>query len=372
MLAILDRYIFREVAQTWIAVTGVLLFILVSNQFARVLGGAAAGKFPKDAVFPLLGLTSIQYLTILIPVGLFLAVMLALGRLYKDSEMAAIMAGGLGPRRIYRPLLWFAFFVAALLAWLALDLGPRAAMTTHIMKRTAQRDAQFDALEAGRFRSTSGGEMVFYAEAITRDGVMRNVFIQRRSGIEVQVAVAAKGELQRDDVVNRRTLILYDGYRYEGTPGTVNFRVTRFAEHGIPIYVSEPDFETSRREIVSTSELMNSNDTEDIAELQWRISVPLMAIVLTLLAAPLSKTSPRQGRYAKLALGILIYVVYANVLGVARVWIENGTLPPWLGLWWVHGLVVLMAFVLLFRQNGVLWLFDRSRGRPHRRAEPSG
>jgi len=106
MLRILDRYIFREIAQTWLAVTMVLLFILLTNQFARVLGDVAKDKLPKDAIFQIIGLTGLQYLTILVPIGLFISVMLALGRLYADSEMPAMMACRVGPLGIYRPLSW--------------------------------------------------------------------------------------------------------------------------------------------------------------------------------------------------------------------------------------------------------------------------
>ena len=104
MLRILDRYIFREIASTWLAVTLVLLAILLTNQFARVLGEVAKGKLPKGAAMDVIGLSAVQYLTVLVPIGLFLSIMLALGRLYRDSEMSALMACGIGPAALYRPL----------------------------------------------------------------------------------------------------------------------------------------------------------------------------------------------------------------------------------------------------------------------------
>ncbi|HUD96518.1 MAG TPA: LptF/LptG family permease, partial [Woeseiaceae bacterium] len=118
MFRILDRYIFREIAQTWVSVTAVLLFILLTNQFARVLGDVAKDKLPKDAVFHLIGLTALQYLTILVPIGLFLSVLLGLGRLYRDSEMPAMMACRVGPSGVYRPLLWLLAPLAVGVAWL--------------------------------------------------------------------------------------------------------------------------------------------------------------------------------------------------------------------------------------------------------------
>ncbi|NNC55030.1 MAG: LptF/LptG family permease, partial [Pseudomonadales bacterium] len=134
MFAILDRYLLREILYTLLAVTGVLLFILLSNQFARVLGEAAAGRLPRDAVLQLMGLTSLQYLTILVPLSLFLAAMLAFGRLYKDSEMSAVMACGVGPARLYRPLMLVAILTVALLSWLSLDLAPWSAETADVLR----------------------------------------------------------------------------------------------------------------------------------------------------------------------------------------------------------------------------------------------
>ena len=126
MRRILDRYIFREVATSWLGVTAVLLMILLTNQFARVLGDVAKGYLPKDAAFQVIGLTAVQYMTILVPIGLFLAIMLAMGRLYRDSELPAMMACRLGPTGIYRPLLWLVIPLTLGVGWLSLEIGPRA------------------------------------------------------------------------------------------------------------------------------------------------------------------------------------------------------------------------------------------------------
>ena len=253
MFATLDRYLLREILYTLLAVTGVLLFILLSNQFARVLGEAAAGRLPREAVLQLMGLTSLQYLTILVPVSLFLAVMLAFGRLYKDTEMSAVMACGVGPARLYRPLMLVALLAAVLLSWLSLDLAPWSAETAHVLRQTAQRDAELGSLEAGRFRSTAGGDTVFYAESVTDDGMMANVFIQRQFGDEVQVAVAERGQLNRDG--SAPFFVLFNGKRYEGVPGSSAFRIIEFREHVIPIELASPNLESGDAELLPTATL---------------------------------------------------------------------------------------------------------------------
>ncbi len=362
MLRTLDRYILREITLTWAAVTGVLLFILISNQFARILGDAAAGKLPREAVLALLGLTSLNYLTILVPIALFLSVMLALGRLYQDSEMAAINACGVGPRRLFRPVMLVALVLAGLMAWMSFGLSPWAANQIHVLRETAKQDAEIGSLEAGRFRPAVGGDAVFYAESVDADGVLSNLFVQNRRGDTVEVALAARGEQRTDTARGLRSMILFDGRRYEGIPGTVGFRVIEFVEHGIPIRLSPPDLTSDKTELLPSSMLIGSSEPGHIAEFHWRLSVPLAAAVLAFLAVPLSRTTPRQGRYGKLAVAVMVYILYSNLLGAGRVWVEQLEVPPWLGLWWVHGLVLMAAIALLVSQNGLAVLSPASPG----------
>ena len=354
-MRILDRYVLREAARTWAAVTAVLLFILLSNQFARVLGDAAKDKLPRDAVFSVIGLTALQYLTILIPFGLFLAIMLALARLYRDSEMPAMMACRMGPSALYRPLMWLAVPLAVLVGWLSLDLGPKALREVQLIAAAAERRVDLSAIEPGKFNSAGQGDAVIYAERVSEDGSLTNVFLQRRIGGALEVVLAEKGSQRASADPETRYIVLRNGRRYEGRPGESQFRIVEFAEHGIPYKVpalEEPDFKPEAR---STPELLQTRDLKAAAELQWRVSVPLSALLLSFLAVPLAKSRPRQGRYGKMAAGILVYFIYFNLLGAARVWVEQGELAPAIGVWWVHGLVLLLGLVLLGLQNGWFW-----------------
>lgn len=352
MFRIIDRYIFRETGHTFIAVTGVLLVILIGHQFARVLGQAAADRIPKDAVLVLLGLTSIQFLIVLIPLALFLSIMLALGRLYRDSEMTAIRSCGVSQQQLYRPLISLALVLGALVAWFSLDVGPWARERILVLESTARREAVFGEIEPGRFLSADDGESVFYAESVADDGTFFNVFIQRRVDERIEVAVADRAEVRRDST-DQRTLVLYNGRRYEGVPGSGEFRIIQFSEHGIPATLPPPVFRERDREQRSTAELLQSDDRKDRIELQWRLSLPVAVILLTLLAVPLARTNPREGRYGRLAIAILVYLVYSNLLGASRVWTEQGLLPVSIGVWWVHALLLIVAVFILYRQNRV-------------------
>ncbi len=352
MLRILDRYIFREIASTWLGVTMVLLLILLTNQFARVLGDVAKGKLPKDAAFDVIGLSAAQYLTILIPIGLFLAIMLALGRLYRDSELPAMMACRVGPSGIYRPLTWLLVPLALMVAWLSIDLGPRALHTIERVGAEARREADLSSIEPGRFVSIGPAGAVVYGERIREDGMMENVFLQRRlDNGRLEVVVARLGEQVESDDPDVRFLVLHEGRRYEGIPGTAEFRVVEFLEHGIPYRLPSLDPPDLRPRAMTFRSLMQSDDLALIAEMQWRIGVPLATIILAILAVPLSRTQPRAGRYGRLAIGLLVFIIYLNMLSAAKAWIEQGTISPALGLWWVHGLALLYALVLLGQQD---------------------
>jgi lipopolysaccharide export system permease protein len=354
MRRILDRYIFREIASTWLGVTLVLLLILLTNQFARVLGDVAKGQLPRDAAFDVIALSAIQYLTILVPIGLFLAVMLALGRLYRDSELPAMMACQVGPGGVYRPLLWLLVPLAIGVAWLSIDMAPRALRAVDRIGAEARREADLASIEPGRFTQVGSGEAVVYGERVTEEGVMENVFLERQLDDEsIEVVVARRGEQIDSDDPDIRFLVLHEGRRYEGIPGTSRFRVVEFVEHGIPYRLPSlgPPEPTPRA--MSLVDLIRAGGLEHIAEIQFRIGVPLATIILAILAVPLSRTQPRTGRYGRLAVGLLVFIIYLNMLSAARAWIEQGTISPLLGLWWVHGVVLALGLSLLGAQNSV-------------------
>jgi lipopolysaccharide export system permease protein len=340
-----------------------LLFILLTNQFARVLGDVAKDKLPRDAVFQVIGLTALQYLTILVPIALFLSVMLALGRLYRDSEMPAMMACRVGPSGVYRPLTLLLVPLALGVGWLAMDIAPRALTAIERIGAEARRQADLESIEAGKFTGDGADGAVVYAERVVGPGAVERVFLQRRSPTgSVEVVVAERGEQQETDDPNTRFFVLYDGRRYEGIPGTAEFRVMEFAEHGIPYRLPAAEDPQSNPEAMSTLELLTPRTLEEAAELHWRIGVPLSTVILAILAVPLSRSQPRQGRYGRLAVGLMVFIIYFNLLSAGKAWIEKGSMPVAAGLWWAHGLMLALAFGLLSVQNG--WFRRRRRRVP--------
>src|SRR5277367_3985874 len=345
-----QRYVLREVIQTWLAVTGVLVAILVSNQLSRVLGQAADNHYGRRVVFDLIALGAIMNLSVIVPVGLLLAVVLTLGRMYHDSEMAALQACGFGPARLLAPLFCFAALIAVGLAWLSFVQVPRADGQVQALRQSAIKEAQFGQLDAGRFRSFSGGDAVFYAERVDKEGVLHNVFVQRESAGRIEVALADTATYSKPTTGGMHLVTLFNGRRYEGVPGQDDFRVIEFREHGIPIATPEDVRPSQDPDTKPTRALFGSHQPSDIAQLQFRTSTPLMALVLTLVAVPLSKLRPRQGRYARVGFAIVVYFVYSNLLSAAKIWVEKGELSPLIGVWWVHAAALTLGLYLVARE----------------------
>jgi lipopolysaccharide export system permease protein len=344
---ILGRYILREVAAAWLVVTGVLLVILMANQVVGVLERAAANQYPQGVVLELIGLGALQYLWVLLPVGLLLGVVLAFGRLYHDSEMTAAFACGAGPANVYLPVALLATLLTAALAWLTLALAPAATVRALGLRSEALRAGQFAAIAPGKFRSFGGGSVVVYAQQVNADGTLGNVFVERNEGPLVEVALArrARHDVTPDGLTH--VLTLYDGERFEGVPGSTQFRMLRFAENIVPVRVPLGSDVVTALEARATAALLGARGLPEQAELQWRIAMPLTCMVLALLAVPLARLRPRQGRYARVWVAVVIYFLYLNLVSAGKVWIARGTVPAALGLWWTHVAVALLAFAVI-------------------------
>ncbi len=227
---------------------------------------------------------------------------------------------------------------------------PQADSQAQLLRQSAIKEAQFGQLDAGRFRSFSGGDAVFYAERVDPEGVLHNVFVQRESAGRIEVALADTATYSKAAPNGVHLVTLFNGRRYEGVPGQDDFRVIEFREHGIPIATPADAVGTKDPDTKATRELLGSDVPSDIAQLQFRASTPLMALVLTLVAVPLSHLRPRQGRYARVGFAIIVYFVYSQLLYAAKAWLEKGDLSPAIGVWWVHLAALGLGLYLVVRE----------------------
>lgn len=353
LFGVVDRYLLRELLLTLAGVVGVLLLILISNRLVRFLADVAAGQLPNDVVFTMLALKAVEYLTILLPMGFYLAVLLVLGRMYRDNEMAALAACGVGNPRLLRPVLAAAGGLFIVLIYMSLQLAPWAARTVQDIEREAQRSSEVSGVIAGRFKESSSGNRIFYVERMSRDQKeMSSLFIHTLKGAgATSLQFSDTAGLEVDEVTGNRYLVMEDGYIYEGTPGSADYRIIRYDRHKVLVEENsapqEGEYELEAR---PTLGLFTSTLPADKAELQWRLSNALTVLLFALLAVPLARLHPRQGRYGKLGVALLLYIVYLNMLSVARNLVERETVPTLIGLWWVH-LALVVVIALLWAQD---------------------
>lgn len=355
MLRIIDRYLLGELAMSFFASALMLLLVTLGGTVADLLAKIARGRVPADLMLSLIGLHVVDALTILLPLAVFLAVLLAYGRLYRDSEMAVFAASGLNITGLLRPLLLLAVPIMILLAMISFWFAPAAERLSQTLVQEASRSLIVAGLEPGRFVGMPNREGVIYVSSMSTDGThFQHLFLvseqKNQDGKpEISITTAADGEMYHEANGIQRYLRLNNGFRVEGILGQDNFRLMRYERNDpkLPDSDSDGDQDSIKRN-APTSELWASSDPVQRAEIHWRLAAPLAALVLTLLALPLARATPREPRYAKLLIAMLVYFIYFNGLTLGRAWISQGKLAPELGFWWVHIPTLALALWLLW------------------------
>lgn len=348
-MQILQRYFFRELALNFLGVTGALLAILVIYQLGAVLERAAQYQYPRGVVLQLFALGAAENFTLLLPLGLMLGIVLALGRLYYESEMTAAQACGFGGLRAWLPVALLAILVAALSGWLSLQFAPKAATMRVALTAQAVRAGLAEPFSPGRFRSFDGGRTVVYGASTGAAGELQRVFIKQSAGEATITTVAQRARREPGTDGLSQTIVLQDGERFEGIPGTRRYHLLKFDELRVPLAPPAPTPTPTRLDSLPTPALLGSDQMADRAELQWRLGFPLMVIIVALCAAPLGRLRPRQSRYARVWQAVLFFAIYGNLAIASRTWFEHGATPAAIGIWWVHVPFLLLAWYLARR-----------------------
>ena len=352
---ILRRYIISEILKPAAAILLMLVIILASYAAITYLAQAVAGSLPPSTIGLLILLRIGMSLEVLLPTTFYLSVIIALGRLYKDSEMTALSACGVGITGVLKPVMLLSLPVAVLAGCASLYIRPESYEKIYQVMDQAQTEFDISRLEADHFLEIGKGRYVFFAEEVgSLPGSARQVFIRVAEGDKRQVIQARQMIQGEAGAGGQRFLIFREGTFYEfplsGPQGTIS----RFdqAEYPLPADAAASRY---RRKAADSRELLASSRLEDIAELQWRLSTPLSAILLAMLGVPLSKSNPRRGKYAKIGVAIGIFAVYYQLFVIAKTWVEKALVPPWLGIWWVPLLLSALAVVLLWRTGEVFF-----------------
>lgn len=343
----LDRYLFGEFAQSTFAALVVLLVVSLGGVFTDVLTDITRGRVPAGMMLAQLGLVLLNWLPIILPLALMIGLMLAVGRLYRDAEMPVIASIGVGPGRLLRPLLAIVLPIAALVAAASLWLGPWAEAMSKRMISEANRNLLVAGLEPGRFTSIGNGGVAFVGGLSDDGSRFDRVFVYRQSDERLDVVTSNEGELQVDDG-GRRYLQLNNGFEVEGPRnGGLDFRLMRYTRNEIELPAGESRFDPTDPELMPTPALLDDPRPEAQAQLHRRIAPPLLALAFALMAVPLARSTPRQGRYGRVIMGFLAYLVATNLVQLGTDWVERGKVAPSVGLWW------LLAPLLVF----AVWLY---------------
>lgn len=359
---IVFRYLAREVFTTLAAVSTVLLVIIMSGRFIKYLAQAAQGLLDPGVLFLIMGYRIPGFLQLILPLGLFLGILLAYGRLYLESEMTVLTATGMSQSRLLGYTLIPALLIAVLSGMLSFVLTPMGVREVASILQDQDALTEFDTLVPGRFQSMKDGARVTYAEELAngREELL-GVFISdlgkdaKGQAGKISILAAPSGHQQiLED--GSRYLILEDGWRYDGNPGEADYRMVNYETYAVLLPKPSVGLAASARESMRTSELLASDQQKMKTELHWRLSIPVLAFVVTLLAVPLSRVNPRQGRFLKLLPAIFLYMTYLGLLIAMRDGLDKGRVPAGLGMWPVHGLFLLIGLVLLYWDSARLYL----------------
>lgn len=347
---IFQRSLIREFSLIAIAVVGVLLAIILTRLLILLLGKAAAGDVIPEAVIGLIAFGILNYLPVLLGIAVFVAVLLALTRSYRDSEMTVWFTSGLSIAAWVRPVLQFALPVALVCALLSLAVTPWSqAQSLEYQRLLLSRD-EVSSVTPGVFRESRSSDRVFFVDKLSeRDDVVNNVFVQSTENDRMGVMVAEKGFIETAENGDR-FVVLLNGRRYEGTPGQMDYRTVDFDRYALRIEPREAARQQPSNKAIPTMDLLDERKPEQVAELHWRLASPLAVIIMSLFAVPLAFVNPRSGRSWNLILAVLVYALYNNLLSIFQAWTAQEKVPGWLGLWPVHGAMVLALGVLFTRQ----------------------
>jgi len=338
----------KEVLKTLLVITSVLLLLILANAMVHLLGKVASGSISMKVMGVLLGLKVVKLTGFILPPAFFFSILWVLGRMYRDSEMVAFNAAGVGLVRLYRTFFLAAIPLALLVAVLVLWVLPQARAYADVLQMQEKKQFRIGGLKPGAFNEFNKGRFMIYVGQAdeTGDGV-KDVFIRYVQNGEQGILVADKAMLTAVEQAPGQFLVLENGYRYQGIPGKTEFSVAGFSRYGIRLPDVAADTMSLSRQSLPTSVLMVSDDLKLKAELQERLAAPLSIFALMLLSVPLARSLPRQGVYGRLILAVMIYAIYMNLIKLAEKWMYHLVTPEWMGVWWVPGFTALLAVMII-------------------------
>lgn len=357
---IFKRSLSKELLHTAMGAFAILFGIVIAQRITYYIGIAASGSIASNAINTLLSFSMIKFMPMLLSLTLFLAVLLTLTRQHRDSEMVIWFSSGQGLAAWIKPVLTFASPIIVLIAFLSLLVTPWATSKSTEYKTQLQKQDELATITPGVFKESKQADRVYFVESFNKLGsTVKNIFIQSVQHQKLGVIVANQGH--RETMANHDNfLIMEQGRRYEGKPETEEFTSTTFEKYAVRLETKESK-ETPAivMQAVPSSVLLSQHTPVNNAEIQGRIAIPISALILVLLAIPLSFVDPRSGRSSNMAMAVLIYIIYNNMISITQAWLTQGKLSPVLGIWPVHCIFLALTLYLFYRRAFQLPLLPR-------------
>lgn len=350
-----------DLLKTIFSVLIVLVVIIVSRNFIKILKMAVDGLISTEAIVNILGLKIVLASASFMVPAVFVGVLMVLGRMYRDQEMSALCSAGAGIGRLYLAVFKTIIPVVFMATWMSLYVSPWATSTVEQIIFEEKQNIGVRVISAGKFSEYNKENLIFYAEKISADNVMHDVFVQSKRANKVSIVTAEKAEMQN---INKDLYIVFiNGKRVQGNAGTVDFVLESFTEYSMRLDSGDDGIQVDPINGIATSKLLQTRDLEELSELYRRLSVPFSIIMLAIMAVPLAQVSPRSGVYGNLAAAFLIYFSFANFEKVSSSWMVKGEISAWLGFWGVYFLAAFIVVILLVRLYSLSWILMQLKGK---------
>ena len=362
---IIDRAFIQEVIRTTLAVTIVVISIFLVMRVMGFLSQAAEGLIPIGGVMNLVMLKMVAYLDVMIPLMFFIALLMVLNRWYADQEMAVLSSAGVGILHFLKPLLLLVLLFNGFVTFCAFYLTPTSLAKGYELERSYRESSEIAGVITGRFVEGKDGNGVYFVEDYNREtGNYEGVFVYRSSFKREGVVVSQEAYRTEDPRTQDQFLVLTNGSRYEGNPGSPDYRVIDFEKYALRI---EPKNQTKLSLPIrarSNSELRESTVPSFRSEWYWRIAKIFTLPVLALFALGLSHVDTRQGKTRGLTLAFMVYLTYTNLLGYTVALVKKGEATDGTLIWLVHSVYFFLALYCLYRRNYNLPLWPSFNLRP--------
>lgn len=361
---IIYRSLVREVLQTSIAVTFVILSIFLVVRSLGFLQQAVQGYVPVEAVLVLVALKMVGYLDVIIPLMMYIAILMVLSRWSRDNEMIVLSASGISPLNLLKPIGVLILVFGGIVALFSFYMTPLAVKKGFDVEQEYASRTEITGIIPGTFIETKKGRGVYFVERIDREEDRYEDIFLHKSSFGKEGVVVSKYAFQREDeLTGDRFLVLKNGTRYEGNPGQPDYRIMDFETYALRI---EPKPYTQRTPPMSgrpTLDVYNDPHRALQSEWHWRLAKVIIVPVLAIFALAFSFINPRQGRLPSMILAFLAYFLYTNTLGFSVAMLSKGRFDVSVGLWWAHGLFILIAATFLYRRHRGLPILPMPRFR---------